>query len=186
MTVGLNWSSVQFSRSDMSDSLWPHGLQHARLPCPLPTPGVCSNHVHQVGIVIQPSHPLSSPYPPALHFPSIRVFSNESVLHIMWSKYWSFSINPSNEYSALISFRIDWLDILAVQGTLKSLLQNHSSKLSILRHSGFFMVQLSHLYMTTGKTVALSIWTFVGKAMSLLLKMLSRFVIVFLLRSKHL
>ena len=90
-------------------------------------------------------------YPPALHFPSIRVFSNESVFHIMWSKYWSFSINPSNEYSGLISFRIDWLDLLAVQGTLKSFLQNHSSKASILLHSAVFIVQLSHPYMTTGK-----------------------------------
>ena len=121
-------------------------------------------------------------------FPIIKVFSNESALHIRWSKYWSFSFNisPSNEHSGLISFRMDWLDILAVQGTLKSLLQNHSSKASILRCSAFFIVQLSHLYMTAGKTIALMRWTFVGKVMSLLLNMLSRLVITFLPRSKHL
>ena len=121
-------------------------------------------------------------------FPSIRVFSNESVLRIRWPKYWSFSfsISPSNEYSGLISFRMDWLDLLAVQGTLKSLLQHHSSKASILRHSAFFIVQLSHSYMTTGKTIALTRWTFVGKIMSLLLNMLSRLVITFLPRSKRL
>ena len=116
-------------------------------------------------------------------FPSISVFSNESVLHIRWPKYWSFSfiISLSNEYSALISFRMDWLDLLAVQGTLKSLLQHHSSKASILWHSAFFMVQLSHPYMTTGKIIALTRWTFVSKVMSLLYNMLSRFVIAFLL-----
>ena len=115
-------------------------------------------------------------------FPSIRVFSNESVLHIRWPKYWSFSfsISPSNEYSGLISFRIDWFDLIAVQGTLKSLLQHHSSKASILQHSAFLMVQLSHPYMTTGKTIALTSWTFVSKVMSLLFNMLSRLVIVFL------
>ena len=106
-------------------------------------------------------------------FPSIRVFSNESALHIRWPKYWSFGISPSNEYSRQISFRMDWLDLLAVQGTLKSLLQHHSSKASILRRSAFFIVQLSHLYMTTGKTMALTRWTFVGKIMSLLFNMLS-------------
>ena len=121
-------------------------------------------------------------------FPSIRVFSNESVLHIQWPKYWSFSFNisPSNEYSGLISFRIDWFDLLSVQGTLKSLLQHHSSKASILRHSAFFTVQLSHPYVTTRKTVALTRWTFVGKVMSLLFNMLSSLVIAFLPRSKHL
>ena len=121
-------------------------------------------------------------------FPSIRVFSNESVLHIRWPKYWSFSfsISPSNEYPGLILFRIDWFDLLAVQETLKSLLQHHNSKASILWHSAFFMIQLSHLYMTTGKTVALTRWTFVGKVMSLLFNMLSRFVIAFLPSSKHL
>ena len=112
-------------------------------------------------------------------FPSIRVFSNESALHIRWPKYWSFSfsISPSNEYSGLVSFRIDWLNLLDVQETLKSLLQNHSSKASILQSSAFFIVQLSHPYMTAGKTIALTIWTFVGKVMSLLLNMLSRLVI---------
>ena len=119
-------------------------------------------------------------------FPSIRVFSYESVLHIMWSKYWSFSfsISPSNEYSGLISLRIDWWDFLAVQGTLKSLLQHHSSKASILRHSAFFIVQLLHPYMTTGKIIALTRRTFVGKVMFLLFNMLSRLVIAFLPRSK--
>ena len=121
-------------------------------------------------------------------FPSIRVFSNESVLRIRWPKYWSFSfsISHSNEYSGLISFRMDWLDLLAVQGTLNSLLQHHSSKASILRRSVFFTVQLSHPYMTTGKTIALTRWTFIGKVMSLLFNMLSRFVIAFLSRNKHL
>ena len=121
-------------------------------------------------------------------FPTIRVFSNESVLHIRWPNYWSFSfsISPSNEYSRLLSFRMDWLDLLTVQGTLKSLLQHHSSKASILQHSAFFIVQLSHPYMITGKTIALTRWTFVGKVMSLLLNMLSRLVITFLPRSKHL
>ena len=117
-----------------------------------------------------------------------QVFSNESVLCIRWPKYWNFSFNvsPSNEYSGLTSFRMDWLDLLAVQGTLKSLLQHHSSKASILQCSAFIMVQLSHLYMTTGKTKDLTRWTFVGKVMSLLFNMLSRLVIAFLPRSKHL
>ena len=120
-------------------------------------------------------------------FPSIRVFSNESALHIRWLKYWSFSFNisPSNEHSGLISFRIDWLDLLAVQGTLKSLLQHHSSKASILQRSAFFIVQLSHLYITNGKIIALTRWTFVGKVMSLLFKVLSRLVITFIPRSRH-
>ena len=117
-------------------------------------------------------------------FPSIRVLSNESVLCVGWPKYWSFSISPSSEYSGLISFRIDWFDFLAVQGTLKSLLQHHRAKASILRHSAFFMVQLSHPYVTTGKTITLTIWTFVGKVMCLLFNMLSRFAIAFLPRSK--
>ena len=120
-----------------------------------------------------------------LIFPSIRVFADESVLCIRWPKYWSFSfsISPSNEYSALISLRMDWLDLLAVQGTLKSLLQHHNSKASILRHSAFFIVQLSHPYMTTGKTIAWTRRTFVGKVMSLLFSMLSTLVITFLPRS---
>ena len=114
--------------------------------------------------------------------PSIRVFSNESALQLRWPKYWSFSfsISPSNEHPGLISFRMDWFDLLAVQGTLKSLLQHHSSKASIFRHSAFFIVQLSYPYMTTGKTIALSRWTFVGQVMSLLFNMLSRLVITFL------
>ena len=121
-------------------------------------------------------------------FPNIRVFSNESALCIRWPKCWSFSfsISPSNEYSGLISFRMDWLNLLAVQGTLKSLLQHHSSKASILQHSAFFIVQLSHPYMTTGKTTALTRWTFVGRVMSLLYNMLSWLVITFLPRSKRL
>src|SRR5574341_664433 len=120
--------------------------------------------------------------------PSIRVFSNESILCMRWPKYWSFScsIIPSKEHPGLISFRMDWLDLLAVQRTLKSLLQHHSSKASILRHSAFFTVQLSHPYVTTGKTIALTRWTFVGKVMSLLFNMLSRLVIAFLPKSKHL
>ena len=120
--------------------------------------------------------------PPSI-FPSIRVFSNESVLYIGWPKYWSCSINPSNEYSGLISFRMDWLDLLAVQGTLKSLLQHHSSKTSIFQHSAFFMVQLWHLIMTTGKTISLTIQTFVSKVMSPIFNMPSRFVIAFLPRA---
>ena len=121
-------------------------------------------------------------------FPSIRVFSNESALRIRWPKYWSFSFNisPTNEYSGLISSRMDWFDLLAVQGTLKSLLQHQSSKASILRHSAFFIVQLSHPFITTGKTIALTRWTFVDKVMSLLFNMLSRLVMTFLPRSKHL
>ena len=124
--------------------------------------------------------------PPSI-FPSIRVFSNESALLIRWPKDWSFSsnISPSSEHPGLISFRMDWLDLLAVQGTLKSLLQHHSSKASILRHSAFFIVQLSHPYMTTGRTIALTRHNFVGKVMSLLFNMLSRLVVTFLLRSKH-
>ena len=121
-----------------------------------------------------------------LVFPSTGVFSNESVLCMRWPKDWNFSISPYNEYSRLISFRRDWLDLLAVQGTLKSLLQYHNSKASILQHSAFFMVQFSHSHMTTGKTIALTIWTFVGKVMSLLFNMLSRLIITFLPRSKHL
>ena len=130
-------------------------------------------------------HPLL--LPPSI-FPSIRVFPNGSALHIRWPKYWSlsFNISPSNEHSGLISFRMDWLDLLALQGTLKSLLQHHSSKASILRHSAFFIIQFSHPYMTTGKTITLIRWTFVGKVMSLLFNMLSRLVISFLPRSKHL
>ena len=155
-------------------------LVHNQLPEP------SQAHVHWVDEAIQPSHSLFPLLLTPSIFPSIRVFSNESVLHIRWPKYWSFSfsISPSNEYSELISFRIYWLDLLVVQGTLKSLLQHHSSKESILWCSAFFVVQLSHPYMTTGKTIALTRQTFVGKVMSLLFNMLSRLVIVFLPRSK--
>ena len=140
--------------------------------------------VHWVGDAIQPTHPLLSPSPPAFNLSQLRVFSNESVLCIRWPKYWGFSFNisPSNEHPGQISFRMDWLDLLAVQGTLKSLLQHHSSKASILWRSAFFIVQLSHPYMTTGKTIALTRWTFVDKVM--LFNMLSRLVITFLPRSK--
>ena len=138
-------------------------------------------HAHWVGDAIQPSHPLPSSSPPALNFCSIRVFSNESALHIRCPKYWSFSfkISPSNEHPGLISFRMNCLDLLSVQGTLKSLLQHHSWKASILLHSAFFTVQLSHPYMTTGKTIALTRQTFVGKVMCLLFNVLSRLVITF-------
>ena len=154
-------SSVQFSHSVMSDSLQLHELQYARPPCPSPTPGVhpspCPCHVHGI---MMPSRHLILCCPllllPSI-FPSFRVFSNESALHIRWPKYWSFSFNisPSNEHPGLISFRMDWLDLLAVQGTLESLLRHHSSKALILWHSAFFIVQLSYPYMTTGKTLAL-------------------------------
>ena len=126
-------------------------------------PEFTQTHVHRVGDSIQPSHPLSPLLLMPSIFPSIRVFYNESVIHIRWSKYWSFSISPSNEYLGLTSFKMGCLDLLAVQGTLKSLLQHHSSKASILWHSVFFIVQLSHPYMTTGKTIALTRWTFVAK-----------------------
>ena len=149
-------------------------------------PESTQTQVHCVSDAIQSSHPLLSPSPPALNLPSIRVFSNESALHVRWPKYWSFSFNisPSNEHPGLISFRMDWLDLLAVQGTLKSLLQHHSSKPSILRGSAFLIVQFSRPYMTTGKTIALTTQTFVGKVMSLLFNMLSMLVIAFLSRSK--
>ena len=154
----------------MSDSLRTHGLQHARLPCPSPTPKSFSNST-SIELVMPSNHLI--PYRPLLLlpsiFPSIRVFSNESVLHVGWPKYLCFSNSPSKEYSVLISFRMDWFDLLVVQGTLKSLLQHHSSKASILWLSAFFTVQLSHSYITTGKTIALIIWTFVVKVMSLLL-----------------
>ena len=156
------------------------------LPVHHQLPEFTQTHVHRVSDAIQPSHPLSSPLllPPIP--PSIRVFSNESTLYMRWPKYWSFSFSiiPSKEIPGLISFRMDWLDLLAVQGILKSLLQHHSSKASIPQHSAFFtslsFVQLSHPYMTTGKTTALTRRTFVGKVMSLLLNMLSRLVITFL------
>ena len=181
-------SSVQFSCSVVSDSLQLHGLQQTRPPCPSPP---CPLPIIMSIEWVMPSnhlilcHPLL--LPPSI-FPSIRVFSNESALPIRWPKYWSFSFNisPSNEHPGLIYFRVDWLDLLAVQGTLKSLLQHHSSKASILWHSAFFIVWFSHPYMTTGKTTVLTKWTFFDKVMSLLLNMLSRLVITFLPRSKRL
>ena len=179
-------SSIQFGRSVTSDSLQPHGLQPARPPCPLPTPGVHSKScpLSQWCRLIL-CHPIL--LLPSI-FPSIRVFSNELVLRIRWPKYWSFSfsISPSNEYSGLISFRMDWFDLFAVQGTIKSLLQHHSSKASVLQCSAFFIVQLLHPYMTTGKTIALIRQTFVGKIISLVFHMLSRLAITFLPRSKRL
>ena len=144
------------------------------LPVHHQLPELVQTHVHRVSDAIQPSHPLLSHSPSILNLSQPQVFSNESALQIRWPKYWSFSFNirPSNKHPGLISFRMDWLDLLAVQGTLKSLLQHHSSKASILRCSAFFTVQLSHPYMTTGKTIALTRQTFVGKVMSLLLSML--------------
>ena len=178
------FSSVQFSCSVVSDCLQPHEQQPARSSCRSPLKlkfiesVMPSNHF----ILCQPLL-LLPPIPPC-----IRVFSNESTLCIRWPKYWSFSfsISPSSEHPGLISFRMDWLNLLEVQGTLKSLLQHHSSKASILWPSAFFIVQLSHPYMTTGKIIALTRWTCVGKVMSLLFNMLSRLVITFLPGSKHL
>ena len=170
----------------MSDALQPHESQHARPPCPSPTPGAYSNACP----LSWWCHPTISssviPFPSHLQSFPASVFSSESVLRSRWPKYWSFSFNisPSNEHPGLISFRMDWLDLLAVQGTLKSLFQHHSSKASILWCPVFFIVQLSHPYMTTGKAIALTRWTFVGKVMSLLYNMLSRLVIAFIPRSK--
>ena len=226
---------VQFTRSVMSDSLRPHGLQHARLPCPSPTPRACSNswpssrwcHPTILTSVVSfsswlQSFPASGSFPVSQFFASggqigasalasvvpmniqdwfplgwtgwislqfrglSRVFSNESALRMRWPKYWSFSfsMSPSNEYSELISFRIDWFDLVAVQETLKSLLQHHSTKASILWHSAFFIVQLSHPYTITRKTIALTRRTCVAKVMSLLFNVLSKIVIAFLPRSK--
>ena len=158
------------------------------LPVHHQLPEFTQTHVHRVGDAIQPSHPLSSLSPPAPNPSSIRIFSSESTLHMRCPKYWSFSfsISPSSEHPGLISFRMDWLDLLAVQRTLKSLLQHHSSKASILWPSTFFILQLSYPYVTTGNTIALTRWTFVGKVMSLFFNMLSRLVITFLPRSNHL
>ena len=183
---GAQWASVQFN-SVVSDSLRPHESQHDRPPCPI------NNSRSLLKLMptelLMPSNHLTLCCPllllPSI-FPSIRVFSNESVLRMSEAKYWSFSfsIHPSNEYSGLISFRVDWLDLLAVQGTVKGLLQHHSSKASILWCLAFFIVQLSHPYMITGKTIVLTRQTFVGKVMSLLFDMLSRLVIACLPRSK--
>ena len=181
--------SIQFIASVITDSLRPHGLQHARLRCPSPTTGACSNSRP----LSQWGHPTtsSSVMPFSSRLQSFNLFQWVSSAHQVakispenWS--FSFSISPSNEYSGLTSFRMDWLDLLPVQGTLKSLLLHHSSKASSLPPAAFFMVQLPHPYMTTGKTIALTRWMFIGKVMSLLFNMLSRLVIAFLPRSKHL
>ena len=159
------------------------------LPVHHQLPESTQTHVHWVGDAIWPSHPLSSPSPPALNLSQHQgLFKWVSSSHQKWPKYWSFNFNisPSNEHSGVISFRMDWLDLPAVQGTLKSLLQHHSSKASILQHSAFFIVQLLHPYMTTGKTIALTRQTFADKVMPLLFNMLSRLVITFLRRSKRL
>ena len=170
----------------MSDSFHPMNRSTPGLPVHHQLPESTQTHVLWVGEAIQPSLPILSPSPPALT--SIRVFSNESALCIRWPKNWSFSFNisPSKGHPGLMSFRMDWLDLLAVQGTLKSLLQHHSSKASSLQCSAFFIVQISHPYMTTGKTIALTRRTFVDKVMSLLFNMLSRLLITFLPRSKRL
>ena len=184
----VQFSSVQFSCSVVSESLWSNGLQHTRFHCPLPTPGIYTN----LCSLSQWWHPTNSssirPFSSHLQsFPALGSFQM-SQLCIRWPKYWSFSFNisPSNEHPGLISFRMDWLDFLAVHGDLKCILQYHSSKASIPWCSAFFIVQLSHPYMTTGKTIALTRQTFVGKVMSLLFNMLSRLVTTFLPRSKHL
>ena len=155
----VQFSSVTQSCPTLCD---PMNCSMPGLPVHHQLPESTQTHVHWVGEPIQPSHPLSSPSPLPSIFPSIRVFSNDSALHIRWPKYWSFSFNisPSNEHLGLISFRRDWLDLLAFQGTLKSLLQHHSSKASILQYSAFLIVQLSHPYMSTGKTIALTRWNF--------------------------
>ena len=180
----LQFRSVSQSCPTLCD---PMNCSTPRLPVHHQLQEFTQTHVHWVSDAIQPSHPVVPLLLPSI-FPSIRLFSNESVLCIRWPKYWSFSFNisPSNEHPGLISFRMDWLDLLAVQGILKSLLQYHSSKASILWRSAFFIVQLLHPYMTTGKTIAFTRWTFVGKVMSLLFNMLSRLVITFLPRSKRL
>ena len=156
----------------MSDSLWPHGLQHTSFPVHHQLSELAQTDVHWVSDAIQPSHPLLSPSPPAFNLSQHQgLFKWVSSSHKVAKWSFSFSMSPSNEYLGLISFRIDWLDLLVVPGTLKSLLQHHSSKASILWCSGFFIVQLSHPYMTTGKTIALTRWNFVGKIMSLLFNM---------------
>ena len=182
-----NSKSIQFSHSVVSDSLQPHAARQASLSI------LNSRSLFKLMSIesVMPSSHLILCHPLVLLpsvFPSIRVFSNESVFHIRWPKYWSFSfsISPSNEYSGSISFRMDWFDLVEVQGTLKSLLQHQSSKALILQRSAFFIVQLSHSYTTTGKTIALTRWTFVCKVMSLLFNMISKLVITFLPRSKRL
>ena len=182
----IMFSPVQFSHSVMSDSLQPHVVQHARLPCTSPTPEACWNSC----LSSRWCHPTISssviPFSSCLwSFPASGSFPMSQFFAIRWPKIWnfSFSISPSNEYSGLISFRMDWLDLLAVQGILKSLLQHHSSKASTLQCSAFFIVQISHPYMITRETIGLTRWTFVGKVMSLLFNMLSRLAIGFFPRS---
>ena len=182
--------SVQFSSVAQScPTLWdPMNRSMPGLPVHHQLPEFIQTHVHRVGDAIQPFHPLLSPFTPVSNPSQHQSLSNESAFHMRWPKYWSFSFSiiPFKEHPGLISFRMNWLDLLAVQWTLKSLLQHHSSKASILRHSAIFTVQLSHPYMTTGKTIALTRQTFAGTVMSLLYNMLSRLVITFLQSSKRL
>ena len=182
--------TVQFSSVAQSCPTLCDPMNHSvpGLPVHQKLPEFIQTHAHRAGDAIQPSHPLSPPSPPSPNPPASGSFPMNPTLHIMWPKYWSFSfsISPSSEHPGLISFRMDWLDLFALQGTLKTLLQHHSSKASILWCSAFFTVQLSHPYMTTEKTIVLTRWTFVGKVMSLLFNMLSRLVTNFLPRSKHL
>ena len=185
MVIDIQFSSVAQLCLILCD---PMNRSTPGLPVHHQLPEFTQTHAHQVGDAIQPSHPLSSPSPPAPNLSQHQGLFNESTLRMRWPKYWSisFSISPSNEHPGLISFRMDWLDLLAVQGTLKSLHHHHSSKASIFQRSSFFTVELSHPYMTTGKTIALTRRTFVGKVMSLTFNMLSRLVITFLPRSKRL
>ena len=182
MCVLSHFSSVAQSCPTLCN---PRDCSKPGLPVYHQLPEFTQTHVHRACDAIQPFHPLPSPSPSPIP-PSIRVFYNESTLCMRWPKYWSFSlsISLSNEHPGLVSFRMDWLDLLAVQGTCKSLLQHHSSKASVLQHSAFLRVQLSHPYMTTGNTIALTRQTFLGKVISLLFNMLSRLVITFLPRSK--
>ena len=178
-------NSVQFSRSVVSNFLWPYESQHTRPPCPSPAPRVYPDSCPLSRWCYPTISSSVIPFSSCLQSsPASESFQLSQLTIIRWPKYWSvsFNISPSNEHSGLISFRMDWFGLLAVQGALKSLLQHHSSKASILRHSALFIVQLSHPYMTTGKTIALTRWTFVGKVMSLLFNMLSRLVITFLPR----
>ena len=182
-TISVQFSSVTQSCLTLCD---PMNHSMPGLPVHHQLQEITQTCIHRVSDAIQPSHPLSSPSPPAPNLSQHQSFSNESSLHMRWPKYWSFSfsISPSNEHSELILFRMDWLDLLAVQGTLKSLLQHHSWKASILQHLASFTFQLSHPYMTTGKTIALTRWTFVGKVMCLLSNTLPTLVIALLWRSK--
>ena len=186
---GKLWTtSVQFNSVTQSCPTLCHSMNHSMPGFPVhhELPEFTQTHVHRVSDAIQPSHPLLPPAHPAFNLSQHQGLFQWTVLCIKRPKYWNFSNSPSNEYSGLISFRLDWLDLLAVQGTLKSLLQHHSSKASILWHSAFFIVQLSHPCMTTGKTITLTRWGFVGKVLSLLFNMLSRLVITFLPSSKRL